>query len=59
MKTPEEMEADYQKGLKLQEMGYIRTNWRCDPENLSGNQMSREWEQRKERWKKLEIKEVI
>lgn len=35
-KTPKEMEADYQLGLHLQEIGYIRKDWYVPPEKLYG-----------------------
>ena len=52
VKTPEEMEEDYQLGLELQRIGFLRTDWKLKPENLAGNRMLLKYLKKKEVTKK-------
>jgi len=46
MKTPEQLEADYQLGKDLQKIGYIKTSWKVDPKRLAGEKILKEMKER-------------
>lgn len=50
MRTPEQIEKDYQLGKDLQKSGYIRPYWekKRDPDRFPGNRIINEMRERNE-----------